>query len=54
MMEYYVMLLIVLIYIGWELEKIFRAINGLEFELSTARWERGKRWSGNDDRPDSS
>lgn len=42
-------LIIVLIYIGWGLEKIFRAINGLEFELSTSRWERRHRPSGGDD-----
>ena len=37
------MMVLSLLYIGWSLERILRAINGVETELSTARWERGKR-----------
>lgn len=35
-----------LVFIGWELGQILRAIQGVELEMSTARWERGKRRSG--------
>lgn len=37
--------LLALVYIGWSLERIVRAVKALEMELSTARWERGKRFS---------
>lgn len=40
---------LVLLWIGWELDRMIRAIRGVEVEMSTARWERGKRLSGRDD-----